>query len=93
MENEENFEIDEVEVEVNPIESMIDSILGNDYKTSSDIFNDMVSDKMNDALEDKKVAIADTMFNGGSDDLEISDEEIEEFFDEEDIQDWLKSIN
>jgi len=87
MENEENFEIDEVEVEVNPIESMIDSILGNDYKTSSDIFNDMVSDKMNDALEDKKVAIADTMFNGGSDDLEISDEEIEEFFDEEDIQD------
>ena len=85
MENEENFEIDEVEV--NPIESMIDSILGNDYKTSSDIFNDMVSDKMNDALEDKKVAIADTMFNGGSDDLEISDEEIEEFFDEEDIQD------
>ena len=68
MENEENFEIDEVEVEVNPIESMIDSILGNDYKTSSDIFNDMVSDKMNDALEDKKVAIADTMFNGGSDD-------------------------
>ena len=25
MENEENFEIDEVEVEVNPIESMIDS--------------------------------------------------------------------
>ena len=47
----------------------------------------MVSDKMNDALEDKKVAIADTMFNGGSDDLEISDEEIEEFFDEEDIQD------
>ncbi len=87
MENEENFEIDEVEVEVNPIESMIDSILGNDYKTSSDIFNDMVSDKMNDALEDKKVAIADTMFNGESDDLEISDEEIEEFFDEEDIQD------
>ena len=85
MENEENFEIDEVEV--NPIESMIDSILGNDYKTSSEIFNDMVSDKMNDALEDKKVAIADTMFNGGSDDLEISDEEIEEFFDEEDIQD------
>ena len=85
MENEENFEIDEVEV--NPIESMIDSILGNDYKTSSDIFNDMVSDKMNDALEDKKVAIADTMFNGESDDLEISDEEIEEFFDEEDIQD------
>lgn len=85
MENEENFEIDEVEV--NPIESMIDSILGNDYKTSSDIFNDMVSDKMNDALEDKKVAMADTMFNGGSDDLEISDEEIEEFFDEEDIQD------
>jgi hypothetical protein len=85
MENEENFEIDEVEV--NPIESMIDSILGNDYKASSDIFNDMISDKMNDALEDKKVAMADTVFNGGSDDLEISDEEIEEFFDEEDIQD------
>jgi len=83
MENEENFEVDEIEV--NPIESMIDSILGNDYKASSDIFNDMISDKMSDALEDKKVALADTVFNGNEDELDTEVEEL--FFDDDDVQD------
>jgi hypothetical protein len=40
---------------------------------------------MNDALESEKIAVADTIFNGvePEDDIELSDEEIEDELDEE----------
>jgi hypothetical protein len=80
----ENQEVEQ-EVEVDPIGDFIDSIAAGDFNQSEKLFNDLLADKMNDALESEKIAVADTIFNGvePEDDIELSDEEIEDELDEE----------
>ena len=62
------------EPEVNPIEELISSIEDKNFVNSSSIFNDLVSDKMNDALAAKKIELANKLYNGQE---ESPDEEIE----------------
>lgn len=62
------------EPEVNPIEELIRSIEDKNFVNSSSIFNDLVSDKMNDALAAKKIELANKLYNGQE---ESPDEEIE----------------
>lgn len=80
---------DNIEDEPHSIENMIDSILDKNFKDAGDIFNNELSAKLQDAIDDKKVALADVMFNGKEeetfDDIEITDEDIEEYM--EDIED------
>lgn len=80
----ENQELDQ-EIEIDPIGDFIDSIAAGDFNQSEKLFNDLLADKMNDALEAEKISVADTIFNGveAEDVIEISDEEFEEDLDEE----------
>ena len=68
------------EVEVDPISELIGSIEAKDYVAASNTFNDILGQRLQDALETEKVAIADTLYNDTPPDTtdEISDEEIED---------------
>ena len=75
----------EAEAEVDPISELIGSIEAKDYVAANNTFNDILGQRLQDALETEKVAIADTLYNDTPPDTtdEISDEDIEDT--EEDI--------
>lgn len=62
------------------IESLINNIVDQDFASAGPTFADILNNKLDDALEQEKVAMADQTFNG----VEPDDEEID---DEEDITD------
>ena len=70
----------EAEVEVDPISELIGSIEAKDYVAANTAFNDMLGQRLQDAMETEKVAIADTLYNDTPQDTtdEISDEDIED---------------
>ena len=75
---EENDEVDSEQAETNPVEDLINSIENKDYVTSANLFNDLVGSRLQTALEDEKVAIANKLYNDTPEDTtdEISDEEL-----------------
>lgn len=76
---------EETEVVTNPIEDLIQSATTQDFSAASDIFNDIMSSKMADALEQQKIAVANRIYNGVEpEDEEISDEDLE--LDDEDLE-------
>jgi hypothetical protein len=52
------------DVERDPIEDFIDAIAAGDFNQSEKLFDDLVSDKMVDALEAEKISVAGQIFNG-----------------------------
>ena len=88
---------DELEVTGSPMEgddimTMIDFTANSEYTKATEIFNDQLMQRMDDALSQKKIAMADNMFNGADDDqLEMDlddegeDEAVDVDFDEEEI--------
>lgn len=72
------------------IMTMIDFTTNGNYSKATEIFNDMLMHRVDDALEQKKIAMADKVFNGFEveDQLEfdfdedLTDEEIEDAVDE-----------
>lgn len=69
-------------------EDLVQSIFDQNYTAATEIFNDMVGQKMQDALEQEKIAVAGQIYNGEEpeedDDLEFDEEDLE--FDEEDLE-------
>lgn len=55
--------IEEPEVEVNPISELIGSIEDKDFVKSNDIFNNMISDRLSTALDNERIAIANRLYN------------------------------
>ena len=56
------------------VADMIDFAYAQDFNKATEIFNDLIGDKMSSALDQEKIAIADEIFN---DQEEIDDEELE----------------
>lgn len=64
---------DELEVTGSPMENqdimtMIDFTDKGEYTKATEIFNDQLMQRMDDALDAQKIAMADKMFNGGDED-------------------------
>ena len=84
MENAEKIENTEEE-NVNPIQDLIKASLDKDYNHANKVFGEVMTIKMNDLLDQEKVRLADTVYNGvPPEDEEIEDEDLED--DEEDIE-------
>jgi hypothetical protein len=70
------------------IENLIQHALDQDYNKANQIFGDLMGEKIDDALEQEKINIANQAYNGIDSEEEIDDEDIEEVddedFDEED---------
>ena len=84
-------EVMEPEVEVNPMQTFVDDILSKNFAGAQTTFNDLLGDKLNDALDAEKVALAQQVYNG-ADALEDDEEQYElnlEDGDEEEYEDDL----
>ena len=84
-------EVMEPEVEVNPMQTFVDDILSKNFAGAQTTFNDLLGDKLNDALDAEKVALAQQVYNG-ADALEDDEEQYElnlEDDDEEEYEDNL----
>lgn len=66
------------EIETNPLEDMIQHALDQNYNKANDVFNDMMTVKMTDLLDQEKVKMADQYYNG-VDPEEEGDEEDDQF--------------
>jgi hypothetical protein len=66
------------------IEELINTVMDQDFANAGPTFNEIMQQKLTDALDQEKIRVADQVFNDDEDDLEdISDEEIEEIIDAE----------
>ena len=84
-------EVMEPEAEVNPMQTFVDDILSKNFAGAQTTFNDLLGDKLNDALDAEKVALAQQVYNG-ADALEDDEEQYElnlEDGDEEEYEDDL----
>ena len=52
------------DVEHDPIGDFIDAIASGDFNQSEKLFNDLLSDKVDETLEAEKIAVAGQIFNG-----------------------------
>lgn len=67
------------------LNAMIDAIVDQDFATAAPTFNEILAAKMNDALDQEKINIANQMFNGAEAELDEDDpseEEVEAAIDE-----------
>jgi len=85
---------EETEVATNPIEDLIQATLDQNYTAATEIFNDQIGLKMQDALEQEKMGIASQIYAGHSaeggpedDDYVVpEDEELDLDIDDEDLE-------
>ena len=84
-------EVVEPEAEVNPMQTFVDDILAKNFAGAQTTFNDLLGDKLNDALDQEKISMAQQVYNGEEPDedqleLELDDEQSEEEY-EDDLED------
>lgn len=83
----------EVEV-VDPIRSFVDVLQGANFANAETLFNDILGDKVQDALDAEKIAVADQIFNGVEpEEMELDDnvESEETKFDDEVVSEFEES--
>jgi hypothetical protein len=69
---------DPVEVSSNAMGEFLDAIQGQNFTQAERHFNDMMMDRIQDSLEQRKVQIASQMFGSEPEDEEEDDEEFDE---------------
>ena len=84
----------EAAVETNPITDMIQYALDQDFNKANDVFNNMMTVKMSDVLDQEKIKLADQIYNGAEEEdeeqleLDLDDDEVsDESSDEESFED------
>ena len=96
-------EVQETEtVEVNPTEELVNNIMSDNLAAATPQFNELLRDRLNQAMDQEKIAMANVVFNGKEPEesseptdeeeqleLDLSDEEVME--DEEDATDEVIS--
>jgi len=65
-------------VELSPTENLIGALEVGNFASAEELFNSLMTDKVQDALDAEKVSVAGQIFNGvEAEDLEVTDEEID----------------
>jgi hypothetical protein len=68
-------------------EDFIDSIMDKDFNSAQGKFADMMQDRISDALEQQKIAVAGTMFGEPEDDAEDLDDDDDVEWDDDESED------
>ena len=83
VENNEEVAVAETEVEqqnVGNIEDLVNAISQQNFNRAKDHFDSILGDKMNDAIEAEKIAVADGIFNDAPEEeqleLDLDDEDV-----------------
>ena len=77
------------EVETPSVQDLIQAALNQDYNHANDVFGNLMGEKMSDALEQEKIAIANQIYNGEEpeEDIDdIADETDEELEDDDELE-------
>jgi len=75
-------------VELSPTENLINALEVGNFTSAEDLFNTLMQDKVQDALDAEKVSVAGQIFNGvETEDLEVTDEEIDAALESDDFED------
>lgn len=61
-------------VENNPFQELVRHALDQDYNKANKIFGDLMGTKVNDALDQEKIRLADQIYNGVADATEDDDD-------------------
>jgi hypothetical protein len=56
------------------IEDLINNVANQDFSKAGPLFKDILQGKLDDALEQEKIAVASTMFNGAEAELDVDDQ-------------------
>ena len=74
-------------MKMSDIEDLIKYSIDQDYSKANQVFGEIMSIKMNDLLDQEKVRLANSIYNGDTDDedLDLDDEDLDE---DEDDDDW-----
>lgn len=81
---------EDIEVEENPISRMVDYITHSEYTKANDIMNQIMAQRVSDALDQEKIAVAQSIYSGEDDDEdedEYTDEELEAALEDDDEED------
>ena len=71
-------ETTENEIETNPLNDMIQHAIDQNYNKANNIFDDMMTIKLSDLLDQEKIKLADQIYNGvDSEDPEDEDDQLE----------------
>ena len=75
-------------VELSPTENLINALEVGNFSSAEQLFNTLMNDKAQDALDAEKVSVAGQIFNGVEvEDLEVTDEEIDAALESDDFDD------
>lgn len=66
------------------IDDLINSVADQDFSAAGVTFNELMKEKMTSAINQEKVAVANSVFNEEDEDDDFSDEEIEDAINEVD---------
>lgn len=73
----------------NPIEDLLNSIEAQDYTSAESHFNSLIGDRLQDTLDQAKVRLASSIFDGeesGEEDVDAGEDEVDyDFTDENDF--------
>lgn len=84
------------EAETSTVQDLIQAALDQNYNHANEVFGNLMGQRMTDALEQEKIAVANQIYNGKEPeeelDLDIDDEDLEvdedeEIDDDEDLED------
>ena len=71
---------------------LIDHIVGGEHSKANSIFDKMLQDKIDTAMEQEKIAVANSMFNDEDNDDEVDAEEEATLEQEVDLSDELEGV-
>ena len=75
-------------VELSPTENLVAALEVGNFSSAEELFNTLMNDKVQDALDAEKVSVAGQIFNGVEvEDLEVTDEEIDAALEAGDLED------
>ena len=89
----ENATVDNLEPETNPLMDFVNNISVGELNKANGNFNDLIANKMGDAIEAQRIAVAQSIF-GEPQEAELSDDDIKDIVDEvlEDDEEILAAL-
>jgi chromatin remodeling complex protein RSC6 len=83
VENNEEVAVDAEALNVGNIDSFIDAIAQQNFNRAKEHFDNVLGDKMNDALEAERLSVADTIFNDAPEEPEMALDDADDAFDDD----------
>jgi len=86
VENNEEVAVDAEALNVGNIDSFIDAIAQQNFNRAKEHFDNVLGDKMNDALEAERLSVADTIFNDAPEEPEMDLDDADDAFDDDETE-------